>query len=74
VACWASCPSSYSHRHTGLVGIVSVARRFNSTLGFIPIYGADVALHALTVLPVGYFAWFAADTRLTRAHPAVART
>ena len=37
---------------------------FQTTFGLVPIYGADVALHALTAIIAAYFGWAAPTERL----------
>jgi hypothetical protein len=56
-----------------LLTIMGLVPNLNTTLGLIPLFGADVALHALTTLVAAYFGWFAAETRHSRAQTAAAR-
>jgi hypothetical protein len=58
----------------GVLTMMGLIPGLNTTFGFIPIFGADVALHALTLVAASYFGWFAGDARLARAHRAEART
>ena len=37
---------------------------FQTTFGLVPIYGADVALHALTAIIAAYFGWAAPTERI----------
>ena len=57
----------------GVLTIMGLVPGLNTTLGFIPIFGADVALHALTMLAAGYFGWLAGDARTARTSPVGAR-
>ena len=57
----------------GVLAIAGLAPGLNTTLGLIPLFGADVALHGLTTLVSGYFGWFAGDARLPRTRAATAR-
>ena len=56
-----------------LLTIMGLIPDMNTTLGLIPLFGADVALHALTTLVAAYFGWFDADTRRSPAQTAAAR-
>jgi hypothetical protein len=58
----------------GVLTIMGFVPGLNTTLGLIPLFGADVMLHALTTLAASYFGWFAGDARLARARPVEART
>ena len=58
----------------GVLTIMGLVPGLNTTLGLIPIFGADVVLHALTTLAASYFGWFAGDARLARARPIEARS
>ena len=57
----------------GVLTLMGLLPALNTTLGFIPLFGADVALHAATTLAAAYFGWLASDARSVRAHPAAAR-
>jgi len=41
--------------------IMGLLPGLDTTLGLIPIYGADVALHALTAVASAYFGWIAPE-------------
>jgi hypothetical protein len=43
--------------------VMGLVPGLDTTLGLIPIFGADVALHALTTLASAYFGWFAPEAR-----------
>ncbi len=45
----------------GVLTIMGLVPGLNTTLGLIPLFGADVVLHALTMLAASYFGWFAGD-------------
>jgi hypothetical protein len=57
----------------GALTVMGLLPALNTTLGLIPIFGADVLLHVLTTLVSAYFGWFAGDARATRTHAATAR-
>lgn len=46
-----------------LLTIMGLVPGLDTTLGLIPIFGADVVLHALTALGSAYFGWFAPEVR-----------
>jgi hypothetical protein len=43
--------------------VMGLLPRLDTTLGLIPLFGPDVALHALTTLASAYFGWFAPEIR-----------
>ena len=43
----------------GLLTIMGLVPGLDTTAGLIPLFGADVLLHALTALAGAYFGWFA---------------
>jgi hypothetical protein len=57
----------------GVLTVMGVLPDFNTTLGLIPLFGADVVLHAATTLAGAYFGWFASDARSASARSAAAR-
>jgi hypothetical protein len=57
----------------GALTVMGLVPGFNTTFGLIPIFGADVALHAVTALVGVYFGWFVAEARTSRARTAAAR-
>jgi hypothetical protein len=57
----------------GVLTIMGLVPGLSTTLGYIPIFGADVVLHAVTMLAAAYFGWFAGDARVARANPVGAR-
>lgn len=46
----------------GLLTILGLIPALNTTMGYIPIYGNDVWLHALLALVAAYFGWVNRDT------------
>jgi hypothetical protein len=58
----------------GVLTVMGLMPGLNTTFGLVPVFGVDVALHALTMLAAGYFGWFASDARAARVHAAQART
>ena len=56
-----------------LLTIMGLIPDLNTTFGLIPLFGADVALHALTTLVAAYFGWFDAHARRSSAQTAAAR-
>jgi hypothetical protein len=50
-----------------LLTIMGLLEPTRTTFGFIPIYGADVWLHALLALVAAYFGWVNRDTASDRA-------
>ena len=57
----------------GVLTVMGLIPDLNTTLGLIPLFGADVALHTATTLAAAYFGWFASDARRARTQTAAAR-
>jgi hypothetical protein len=55
----------------GVLTVMGLLPQFNTTFGLIPLFGSDVALHAVTTVAAAYFGWFASDARRVRSHNAV---
>lgn len=49
-----------------VLAIMGLIDGLNTTFGFIPLYGADVALHAVLALGAAYFGWMHRDAGATR--------
>ena len=47
-----------------LLTILGLIPATNTMFGLVPIYGADVALHALTAIIAAYFGWAAPTERI----------
>jgi hypothetical protein len=45
-----------------LLTIMGLVPGLDTTLGLIPLFGADVVLHALTAVVSAYFGWFARES------------
>jgi hypothetical protein len=52
----------------GVLTVMGLLPEFNTTFGLIPLFGSDVALHAVTTVAAAYFGWFASDARRVRTH------
>jgi hypothetical protein len=51
----------------GVLTVMGLIPTLNTTFGFIPIYGADVFLHALLAIVAAYFGWMHRDAAGDRA-------
>jgi Domain of unknown function (DUF4383) len=54
--------TGYSRMVAGIFAMLTIMGMLpdlNTGLGLIPIFGADVALHAVTAIVAAYFGWFA---------------
>jgi hypothetical protein len=51
----------------GVLTVMGLIPALNTTFGFIPIYGADVFLHALLAIVAAYFGWMHRDAAGDRA-------
>ena len=50
-----------------ILTVMGLIPGLDTTLGLIPIFGADVALHAVTTVASAYFGWFAPEVTGRRA-------
>jgi len=51
----------------GLLTVMGLVDGLNTTFGLIPLYGADVALHAVLALGGVYFGWMRRETGRVRS-------